>query len=232
MALLLSIETSTQFCSVAIHQQGQLVSFRQSAKAQTAASQLAVMIDEMVKDAQTSLREIEGVIVAAGPGSYTGLRIGVATAKGICFARGIPLIAINTLELLVSQFIKSMNEAQLKGTLLCPMLDARRMEVYCLLADDRGRVIEETQAKIIDETAFAEQLIGQRIFFFGDGAQKCQHVLQHQKNASFFPDVTPSASQLGFLGYQRFKLGATVDLDTFEPFYLKDFVFRKPKPTG
>lgn len=229
MALLLSIETSTPICSVAIHRHGQLVSFQQSDKVQTAASQLTTMIHEVVSRAELKMKDLEGVVVSAGPGSYTGLRIGVATAKGICFALGIPLAAINTLELLVSQFIATTSATQLEGALLCPMLDARRMEVYCLLADDKGQVVDQTQAKIIDETSFADRLVKQKMLFFGDGAQKCQSVLRHQTNAIFFSNVVPSAVQLGFLGDQRFYQDVQVDLHSFEPFYLKDFVFKQPK---
>lgn len=225
MALILSLETSTVFCSVALHQDGVLVATRESRTAQSAASQLAVLADETMKATPFSMRDLQAVAVAAGPGSYTGLRIGVATAKGICFAMSVPLISINTLELLAWQFtnVHSTNP----GALLCPMLDARRMEVYCLLANVNRELVEETQAKIIDGDSFAERLTQNQIYFFGDGAAKCKGVIRHP-NAHFVEGMHPMAEHMGAWAFAKFASRQFEETALFEPYYLKDFMMRKP----
>lgn len=237
MALLLSIETSSPICSVALHQNGQLIAFNESATPQSTASRLAVMIDEVLKNGDCQPKQLQAVVISAGPGSYTGLRIGVATAKGICYALSIPLISVNTLELMAYQVkMKSSNiinsspsflERGLGGAVLCPMLDARRMEVYCLLMDSNLKLLEPTRAKIIDEKSFEEWLDKSPIYFFGSGADKCKEVITHV-NARFIWGVSPSASQLGELGEDKWKNLTFDDIATFEPLYLKDFMIKKP----
>jgi tRNA threonylcarbamoyladenosine biosynthesis protein TsaB len=222
MVRLLSLETSTQVCSVAIHQQGELVAFREMYEPRSAASQLAVMIDAVMKESATQPAVLGGVIVAAGPGSYTGLRIGVATAKGICFALNIPLISVNTLDLLAYQGKEFSGKA-----LLCPMIDARRMEVYCKMVDTDLNEIEATQAKVVDANSFKEYLEKATVCFIGEGATKCRELISHP-NAKFFDDVIPSASQLGKMGYKKCLERDFQDVANFEPFYLKDFLIRKP----
>lgn len=231
MALLLSIETSSPICSVALHQNGQLIAFNESATPQSTASRLAVMIDEVLKNGDCQPKQLQAVVISAGPGSYTGLRIGVATAKGICYALSIPLISVNTLELMAYQVkMKSSDitlERGLGGEVLCPMLDARRMEVYCLLMDSNLKLVEPTRAKIIDEKSFEEWLDKSPIYFFGSGADKCKEVITHV-NAHFIWGVSPSASQLGELGEDKWKNLTFDDIATFEPLYLKDFMIKKP----
>lgn len=231
MALLLSIETSSPICSVALHQNGQLIAFNESATPQSTASRLAVMIDEVLKSGDCQPKQLQAVVISAGPGSYTGLRIGVATAKGICYALSIPLISVNTLELMAYQVkMKSSDitlERGLGGEVLCPMLDARRMEVYCLLMDSNLKLVEPTRAKIIDEKSFEEWLDKSPIYFFGSGADKCKEVITHV-NAHFIWGVSPSASQLGELGEDKWKNLTFDDIATFEPLYLKDFMIKKP----
>ena len=228
MTLLLSLETSTTNCSAALHEDGRLLAASELHIAQSTASQLAIMIDHLFATTGKKKAELSVVVVSAGPGSYTGLRIGVATGKGICYALNIPLIAVNTLELLAYQVKRA--GVSIDG-LLCPMLDARRMEVYCLLADANLEVKELTQAKIIDETSFVEELTAGPVLFFGDGADKCKAAIRHG-NASFLDGVIPSATALGELGYERWNVGAFEDLATYEPFYLKDFVIKKPNPVS
>lgn len=224
MARLLSLETSTQVCSVAIHQQGKLLAFREMREPRSAASQLAPMIDAIMIESNTQSALLGAVVVAAGPGSYTGLRIGVATAKGICFALNLPLIAVNTLDLVAQQGKELISN---RASLLCPMLDARRMEVYCKLVDFNLDEVEPTQAKIIEATSFTEYLEKNLVYFIGEGATKCREIISHA-NANFLDNVIPNATQLGKMGYSKWMQKDFEDTATFEPFYLKDFLIRKP----
>lgn len=228
MSLLLSIETSTSICSVAIHEEGRLIQYIENEVPQSASSQLAVMIHQALESSKKKSNQIQAVVVSAGPGSYTGLRIGVATAKGICYALNVPLLSVNTLELLAYQY--SSTKVEPSGMrLLCPMLDARRMEVYCMLLDSSLTILEPTHAKIIDESSFKDQLYQQPIYFFGNGADKCKEAIRHS-NAHFISDIVPSAAKLGELGFKKYKAALFEDVATFEPFYLKDFLVRKPNP--
>ncbi len=229
MALLLSLETSTQSCSAALHDDGVLVASKVIEIPRSAASQLAVMIDEVFQFANRKPKELKGVIVAAGPGSYTGLRIGVATAKGLCYALNIPIVSVNTLELMAYQFLDAdaVKKKQDHNVILCPMLDARRMEVYCALLDHNLNYIEEVQAKVIEEESFKDIIESTPIFFFGDGADKCKDIIKHP-NAHFSSGLIPLASSLGIIGYKKWKEGVYEDLVLFEPFYLKDFLIKKP----
>jgi len=233
MAFILSLETSTTICSAALHDDGKLIAVKELLTPQSASSQLAPIIDQLLRDAQISTKEIKVVAVASGPGSYTGLRIGVATAKGFCFALQIPLIAINTLELMAYQ-VKNYSSLSLEEggpsdeVLLCPMLDARRMEVYCLLSDFDLNSVEPTQAKVIDEVSFDEWLSQKTIYFFGNGADKCREIINHS-NAKFLEGINPSAIQLGEMAFQKYVGKEFEDLSSFEPHYLKEFMVKKPK---
>ena len=230
MVSLLSIETSTHSFSCALHQNGKLAAIEESVSDQTTASMLAVMLDKLFVDAQIKKNQLNGVAVAAGPGSYTGLRIGVATAKGICYSLGIPLVSVNTLYLMAHQVLKSspsLLERGSGGEVLCPMLDARRMEVYCTLFDKDLHLIEPTQAKVIDEASFSQHLETQQIYFFGEGSDKCREIIKHP-NAKFISGIKPSAVTLGAIGFQKFSNSEFEDLEHFEPFYLKDFIVKKP----
>jgi len=231
MALLLSLEASTQVCSVALHKEGKLLAARETQTPRSAAAQVAVMIQEVIAQSKCKPADLNGVIVASGPGSYTGLRIAVATAKGLCYALNIPLISINTLQLLASQGKDGVTmeppSLDLSKVLFCPMLDARRMEVYCMLLDFNLQEIEPTQARIIDERSFAKHLEQKTIYFLGEGAQKCIGVIDHP-NALFFPHFTPDAKRLGEMGYSKWKHSQFEEVVTFEPLYLKDFLITKP----
>jgi tRNA threonylcarbamoyladenosine biosynthesis protein TsaB len=230
MAFLLSLETSSQACSVALHNNGLLLASREIDTPRSAASQLAVMIHEVINESQCKASDLQGIVVASGPGSYTGLRIGVATAKGLCYALNIPLIAINTLQLLGYQgkdLLQNLEVKEQHNILLCPMLDARRMEVYCMLLDDNLNEVEPTQAKIIDAHSFENYLEEKVIYFIGEGAAKCKEIITHD-NARFVTDINPKATRLGELGYAKWNQSAFEDVVSFEPFYLKDFLIRKP----
>ena len=201
-----------------------MLAFREMREPRSAASQLAPMIDAVMIESNTQSAMLDAVVVAAGPGSYTGLRIGVATAKGICFALNLPLIAVNTLDLVAQQGKELISN---KASLLCPMLDARRMEVYCKLVDYNLNEVEPTQAKIIEATSFNEYLEKNPVCFIGEGATKCREIISHA-NANFLDDVIPNASHLGKMGYRKWTHQDFEDTATFEPFYLKDFLIRKP----
>ena len=227
MAVLLSLETSTHSFSCALHEDQKLLAFSESLQAQTTASLLAVLIEKLFGDAGLKKNQLNAVVVAAGPGSYTGLRIGVATAKGICYALNIPLVSVNSLLLMANQFLDQHGVVDLKDALLCPMLDARRMEVYCMLCDKDNHVVESVQAKVIDEHSFAGHLKERIIYFFGEGSEKCRGSIKHP-NAKFIPDIKLSASMLGAMGIRKFLNHEFENTDLFEPFYLKDFMIKKP----
>lgn len=224
MSLILSIETATPACSVALHQAGNLVALAELHTENAHSEQLTILIEQIIQRSKYTLQHIDAIAVSKGPGSYTGLRIGVATAKGLCFALDKPLIAINTLEAMTEQ----VRSIQTQKTLFCPMIDARRMEVYCLLADENGKMIVPTEAKIIEKNAFEDFLNQHKIVFFGNGAEKCKAIISSE-NAIFFAGVSCSAKSMGQLAYQKFLDKDFEELIYFEPFYLKDFVSNTKK---
>jgi tRNA threonylcarbamoyladenosine biosynthesis protein TsaB len=221
--VILSIETSTDVCSVAIHGDGQLIASSSSTEAYSHAEKLAPMIDAILKDNKIDKKKLSAVAVSAGPGSYTGLRIGTSTAKGLCYALDIPLIAVGTLESMLEGHNKEYDKV-----VLCPMIDARRMEVYCILGKSGGEIIEKTQAKIINENSFIKVLKDTKVVFYGNGADKCKSVISH-KNASFISDIVPSAINIGKLAAVKFTSEDFADLVYFEPEYLKPFHVIKAK---
>ena len=171
------------------------------------------------------MAELDAIAVSKGPGSYTGLRIGVSTAKGLCYALDKPLIAVNTL-LAMANEVNRQNHSQ---ALLCPMIDARRMEVYTALYDGELNELEKTSAKILEENSFDETLNQKQVLFFGNGADKFMALKTGVANAVFIDNITPSAWSVGLLANQAFLRGDFEDVAYFEPFYLKDFVATKPK---
>ena len=223
MSLLLSLETSTTVCSVALHENEVLLATAEVHREQSHASKLALLIDEVVRWADVKVSDIKGVAVSSGPGSYTGLRIGASTAKGLCYALSVPLVAVGTLEILAAQ----MNKTNITGARLCPMIDARRMEVYCQLFDAQNAALQPVEAKIIDEQSFVAELNEGPILFFGNGAAKCREVIRHPA-ALFVSGVTPSAVSLGALASKKLLRNEVEDLVHFEPFYLKEFMVKKP----
>jgi tRNA threonylcarbamoyladenosine biosynthesis protein TsaB len=223
MVRILSLETSTTVCSVALHENDLLLAVAEVHLEHSHASKLAQLIETVVKFSGLALPDISAVAVSSGPGSYTGLRIGTSTAKGICFALNAPLIAIDTLAILTEQ----MSRVNIGRSLLCPMIDARRMEVYCSVSDADGSVVQRVEARIIDEKSFEGLLSEHRMIFFGNGAEKCRSVITHT-NAAFVDGVTPSAVQLGSMAFRKFQGSEFEDLYHFEPFYLKEFKAKKP----
>lgn len=221
MPIILSIDTSTANCSVALHQDGRLLGCYELLTERTSAAMLTTLIRDIVEQAGHELNQLDAVAVAKGPGSYTGLRVAVSTAKGLCFALDKPLLSVNTLAAMAEQVRAFFPE----DYLFCPMIDARRMEVYCAFYDAAGQEVQPTSAQIIDENSFADWLTRGPVVFFGDGAAKCRNFLLEKLNVRF-PDinVVPSARTVGHLATNAYADGRFEDLVTFEPFYLKEFI--------
>lgn len=226
MSYILQIETATTVCSVALSKDGETVAVKQINERNIHAEVITLFIDELLKNAGIGYNQLDAVAVSSGPGSYTGLRIGVSTAKGLCFALDKPLIAVETLEAMADGVVK---ELRLTGsdTLLCPMIDARRMEVYTAIFYTNGQRVKPTMAEIIDGNSFSDLLIDHKILFFGDGAPKCQAVLGSNPNAQFVNEISNSAAYLTKKANEKFSAGDFEDVAYFEPFYLKDFIAGK-----
>lgn len=217
MALLLHLETSTKACSVAISKDGKLLALKEINTGEFShAENLNIFIQDVLKETQLELKNLDAVVVSEGPGSYTGLRIGVSTAKGLCYALDKPMIAISSLKSLAQL-------ADKKHDLICPVFDAMRMEVYTAVYTSQLQEIIPVKAKIIDENSFSDLLDKQSILFIGPAAKKCADVLKHP-NAFF--DFTTDVSALGMirLAEEKFAKNQFEDVAYFEPFYLKDFV--------
>ncbi len=222
---ILHLETSSRNCSVAISQEDQLLCLCEEVSENYKQSEsLHKFVQWALEGAETSLQQLEAVCLGMGPGSYTGLRIGAAAAKGFCFGLNIPLIAVNSLDSLALPF------AGKNYDLIIPMVDARRMEVYTRIYDGKSaKPLNETEAMILDENSFKE-LEGKNLIFVGDGAAKAQEILQI--NADFDPSVFPSAKYLIQGGVQKFRNESFEDIAYFEPYYLKDFQGVKQKKNG
>ncbi|WP_321300240.1 tRNA (adenosine(37)-N6)-threonylcarbamoyltransferase complex dimerization subunit type 1 TsaB [Marinifilum fragile] len=232
MALLLNIETSTAICSVALGKDGNLLALKENKEGMKHASHLTVFIENILKENNLSTADLDGVAISMGPGSYTGLRIGVSTAKGICYGAGIPLIAVSTLQSMTkalqnnsdfSSVVKNQEKA-----LFCPMIDARRMEVYTAFYNAKTELVKDISADIIDENSFANELSEKEIIFFGDGSGKCKNVIANE-NGIFLDDVNATAVGMIELAEDKFNKNELEDVAYFEPFYLKDFVATTPK---
>jgi tRNA threonylcarbamoyladenosine biosynthesis protein TsaB len=220
MPLILSIETSTKVCSVALHRGQTLLASSEILIERSHSKFITLLIDNLFSHSGEKMADLDAVAVSKGPGSYTGLRIGVSTAKGICYALEKPLISIDTL----ASMAFAVNRFNIQKALLCPMIDARRMEVYCAIYDSTLYCKEEVSAKIIDENSFRELLSEQPLLFFGDGSQKCIDLIGKNKNAFFIENVYPSAINIGAMALKAFEEIRFEDVAYFEPFYLKDFV--------
>ncbi|MBL7898493.1 MAG: tRNA (adenosine(37)-N6)-threonylcarbamoyltransferase complex dimerization subunit type 1 TsaB [Crocinitomicaceae bacterium] len=222
MALILNLETATKTCSVSLAQNGKEILTKEITEEHFShAENLNIFIQEVMKSAGKNLKELDAVAVSEGPGSYTGLRIGASTAKGLCYALDIPLIAVNSLKSLAVLMDKNYD-------LICPMFDAMRMEVYAAVYDQALSEIQKTQALIIEEKSFADLLSQKSILFAGPGAIKCQDMIKNQ-NAHFDLQTAVSAKGMCELSEQKFNAKEFEDLAYFEPFYLKDFVAGEKK---
>ena len=217
MERIVLIETSTALCSAALAENGAIVSYRESSAPKAHASLTAVFIKEMLEERGLTLQDCDAFCVSMGPGSYTGLRVGVSTAKGLCFGSGKPLLAVGTLDTLVAQ---SKDIPDLKYVI--PMIDARRMEVYAAVFTPDGEQLTETAPAIIDENSFAEYLAQGQCLFIGDGAGKCADVIKHPN--AHFVQCHPQASAMLVPATKAYKEKRFEDVAYFEPFYLKEFV--------
>jgi tRNA threonylcarbamoyladenosine biosynthesis protein TsaB len=227
--MILCLETATAVCSVALCDESSVIASRESEAGKSHAAKLTVFIEEILKDAAINVHDLEAVAVSKGPGSYTGLRIGVSVAKGIAYAAEIPLIGVETT---LSMFHGFMAQPDTKlnireNDLICPALDARRMEVYYSLFDTKGNIVKNIRAEIMDKNTFSDLPSSSRIILFGDGAGKCRGVV-NRENIVFTDDFRISASFMQKPAYEAFGGKRFEDVAYFEPFYLKDFLTSKP----
>lgn len=221
MEYILNIETATKNCSVALAKEGKTIICKEIAEeGYSHAERLHVFIEEIIKEAGITLKDLAAIAVSQGPGSYTGLRIGVSAAKGLCFALDIPLIAVDTLQTLASQ-------VTISSGLIVPMIDARRMEVYSAIFTPAFENKRAVLAEIITENSFSD--IQETLYFVGDCAEKCKPVLT-KENFVFLDEIKyPSANEMSFLSFRKYKKNDTVDVAYFEPYYLKDFLITTSK---
>jgi len=225
--LILSLETSSPVCSVALHQDGRLVGQSELRLEKSHSSHLSVLVNQLLENSQYTLRDLAAVAVSDGPGSYTGLRIGAAAAKGLCFALDLPLIAVSTLQAIAGQVAAYTVAAE--DVLFCPMLDARRMEVYSALYAADGREVLAPAPLILEPDTLAEQLAHHRLLFFGNGAAKFQPLVADQPHAGFLGGIEPSAIAVGTLAQAAFVRQDFRDVAYYEPFYLKEVYTTTPK---
>lgn len=230
--MILSIETGGEICSVALSEKDELISLRESDLGRNHAQDVAVFISEIFRENNISGEDLSAVAISKGPGSYTGLRIGVSVAKGICYGANKPLIAIGSLDILAASAIEDF-EAGILGietlnkSILCPMIDARRMEVYEQLFSPKGEPISQVKPHIITEDSFSEYRDQEQFIIFGSGAEKCSEVLK--VNGLTLVNVTQSARGMVKKAYEKYTLGMFEDIAYFEPLYLKEFVVGMPK---
>ena len=218
MALLLCLETATKSCSVALARDGALLHFKDEISEKYSHSeQLTLLIESLLQEQRIELSDLDAIAVSKGPGSYTGLRIGVTTAKGLCYALDKPLIGVSTLKAMASGM-----EKKIPNKLYCPMIDARRMEVYMAFFQ-AGKQLTDIKAHIVEKNSFSKMLAKKEVLFFGDGAEKCQGLISHV-NATFITNIYPSAKDMVALAENAFMQKQFENIAYFEPYYLKDFV--------
>ena len=221
MSYILNIETATKNCSVALAKDGKTILCKEIAEeGYSHAERLHVFIEAIIEEAGIALQDLSAIAVSQGPGSYTGLRIGVSAAKGLCYALDIPLIAVDTLQALAAQ-------VTISSGLIIPMIDARRMEVYSAIFSPSLEKKREVLAQIIDENSFEDRQ--ETLYFIGDCAEKCKSVLTKENHVFLEEIVYPSAKEMSVLSFEKFKISDTVDVAYFEPYYLKDFMITAPK---
>ena len=244
ISMILCLETSTAVCSVALVDNDNVIALRESLDGQNHAEKITIFIDEVMKETDVKYKDLDAIAVSKGPGSYTGLRIGVSTAKGLCYAMEKPLIAIDTLAAMTEGFlynnfdnghdtnIKSESSSSSSSSIFCPMIDARRMEVYSAFFTEDMKKISDTEALIIDENSFSDLKQNHHLYLFGDGADKLVSLFENERNITVIEKFHCSAAYMARLAEEAFKNNDFVDTAYFEPFYLKDFVPGIPKVKG
>jgi len=228
--MILCLETATPSCSVALIHNGEVLACEEDSKGQNHSEKITLFIDSVMKKVNISYRDLDAVAVSMGPGSYTGLRIGVSTAKGLCYAASKPLIAVSTLEAMAYGgriFLQS-----LRSVALIPMIDARRMEVYAAVFDEDINKIKETEAVIVDGDSFADLKKDRHLYLFGDGADKCAGLFADDDRITVIKDFHCSARYMNVVAQRKLEAKDFVDVAYFEPFYLKDFVPGTPTVKG
>lgn len=222
MAYILNIETATTNCSVALSKNGKTIALKEDYRnGYSHAEKLHIFIEEVLNTAKVTSNNLDAIAISKGPGSYTGLRIGVSAAKGLAFALDKPLISVPTLDVLAQQ-------VNCEKGVIVSMLDARRLEVYSAVYDSNHNPIRNTQAEILQANSFQDYLIENTVYFIGDGVAKSKEIIKND-NAVFIEERLPSANEMSALAYNKYKIGNTEDVAYFEPYYLKDFVALKPK---
>ncbi|PWL39271.1 tRNA (adenosine(37)-N6)-threonylcarbamoyltransferase complex dimerization subunit type 1 TsaB [Flagellimonas aquimarina] len=223
MARILNLETATTNCSVSISEGSDIVCLKENnAVSYSHSEQLHIFIKEVLEEASFSFSDLDAIAISKGPGSYTGLRIGVSAAKGLCFSLDLPLISVPTLESMANQVDTS------EGEIIIPVLDARRMEVYSSVFNSFYQEVRETRAEIIDEDSFKGFSSHPKVYIVGSGAEKCKETLRHP-NFVFNTTVVPSAREMANIAFRKFQEGIFEDVAYFEPYYLKDFVLQGKK---
>ena len=230
--MILCLETATPVCSVALNESCCTIALRETEGQNAHSEKITNFIREVMEVAEIDYKQLDAVAVSKGPGSYTGLRIGVSTAKGICYAANLPLMAIDTLEAMAYGMKAKLGSQITDNDLLIPMIDARRMEVYAAIFDANLNKINDTAALVIDENSFEELLKEHRLWLFGDGAPKLKKVFENQPNISIIDGFKPSAAFMLPLADNALRERDFVDVAYFEPFYLKDFIAGKPHVKG
>ena len=230
--MILCLETATPVCSVALNEACCTLALRETEGQNAHSEKITNFIREAMETAKIDYRQLDAVAVSKGPGSYTGLRIGVSTAKGICYAADLPLMAIDTLEAMAYGMKEKLSSQITENDLLIPMIDARRMEVYAAIFDAKLNKIQDTAALVIDENSFEELQKDHHLWLFGDGAPKLKKVFEDQTNISIIEGFKPSAAFMRPLAEKALREKDFVDVAYFEPFYLKDFVAGKPHVKG
>ncbi|MHA7112338.1 tRNA (adenosine(37)-N6)-threonylcarbamoyltransferase complex dimerization subunit type 1 TsaB [Sunxiuqinia elliptica] len=231
MALILNLESSTEVCSVSLSKNGKMIDYLENEEGQNHARLLSVYAEDLLRRNQLDFNQLDAVAISKGPGSYTGLRIGVSLAKGICYANQIPLIAISSLQAMSHHVSTNLSEFKIQAStdsLFCPMIDARRMEVYCSLYNSSNKEVQAVSAQIIEDDSFQELLQKQTVIFFGNGAAKCKAKINHPQ-AIFLDDVKTSAQFMCSLSQKAYENNEFEDVAYFEPFYLKNFIAGIPK---
>lgn len=230
--MILCLETATPVCSVALNESCCTIGLRETEGQNAHSEKITNFIHEVMETAKIDYRQLDAVAVSKGPGSYTGLRIGVSTAKGICYAADLPLMAIDTLEAMAHGMKAKLGSQITENDLLIPMIDARRMEVYAAIFDANLNKIKDTEAVVMDENSFADLRKDHRLWLFGDGAPKLSKLFENQQNVCIIDGFKPSAAYMRPLAEKALKEQQFVDVAYFEPFYLKDFIAGKPHVKG